>query len=35
MEQPTRIYIPRPTDTARIDMLLQSDAPVRIYTPAK
>lgn len=34
-EPPVRIYIPRPSDAARLALLAQSDAPVRIYTPAK
>lgn len=34
-EPPVRIYIPRPSDAVRLELLAQSDAPVRIYTPAK
>ena len=34
-EPPVKIYIPRPSDAERLAALAQSDAPVRIYTPAK
>lgn len=34
-EPPVKIYIPRPSDSERLAILAQSDAPVRIYTPAK
>jgi len=34
-EPPVRIYIPHSLDSAHPDMLALSDAPVRIYTPAK
>lgn len=34
-EPPVKIYVPRPSDTERIAILAQSNAPVRIYTPAK
>ncbi len=30
-----KIYIPQPSDTERLNALACSDAPVRIYTPAK
>lgn len=32
-EPPTRIYEPKPSDTARIAELSQSNAPMKIYTP--
>ncbi len=32
-EQPTKIYQPKPSDTARIAELSQSNAPVKVYTP--
>ena len=34
-EAPVKIYVPQPSDTERLTMLALSDAPVRIYTPAK
>lgn len=34
-EPSVKIYIPRPSDTERLNALAQSDAPVKIYTPAK
>ena len=34
-EPPVKIYIPQPSDVNRLTMLAQSNAPVRIYTPAK
>lgn len=33
-EPPTRIYQPKPSDTARITELSQSNAPVKVYTPS-
>lgn len=33
-EPPTRIYHPKPSDTARIAELSQSNAPVKVYTPS-
>ncbi len=33
-EPPTKIYEPHTTDRARIAVLAQSDAPMRIYQPA-
>lgn len=35
VEPPMKIYIPKPSDAERLAVLAQSDAPVRIYTPAK
>jgi hypothetical protein len=33
-ELPTKIYEPHCTDRERIELLAQSDAPMRIYSPA-
>ncbi len=34
-EPETKIYEPKPTDYERINVLSQSDAPVRIYEPVQ
>ncbi len=34
-EEQVKIYIPHRSDLERLAKLAQSDAPVRIYTPAK
>ncbi len=34
-EPPVKIYVPHPSDAERLAVLAQSNAPVRIYTPAK
>jgi len=34
-EPPTKVYHPKPTDTNRIAVLSQSNAPVKVYEPHK